>query len=298
MKITSRSIKVLTVTGLGLFLGLLSMQPALATINLGTAGPGSWALLDIGSGTVTIDNVGLSGGSLVNGNAGISSPDVLTMSGSSFINGNLYLGNTATTNFSGGSGVTGTTFTNQDVLMAQARADALAAATFYAGLAPTPGGPTSIGTGSGNLTLTSGVYNLTMLVMGGSQTLTLNGAGDFVFNISGQMQLDASSAIVLTGGATDANVLFNITGTTTAGQSGSSVIHGIILAPHADVVVDGGTGAPPRVGVFGEVISGADIDIHSGSGINSPTVPDAGSALALMGLGLGFLAGAKRKFRS
>jgi choice-of-anchor A domain-containing protein len=134
--------------------------------------------------------------------------------------------------------------------------------------------------------------------MGASQTLTLNGSGNFVFNISGQMQLDASSAIVLTGGATDANVLFNITGTTTAGQSGSSVIHGIILAPHADVVVDGGTGAPPRVGVFGEVISGADIDIHSGSGINSPSVPDAGSALALMGLGLGFLAGAKRKFRS
>jgi hypothetical protein len=224
------------------------------------------------------------------------------LSGGSQINGNLYLGNTATTNFSGaapaGGFVTGTTFTNQNALLGVARTDALNAAAFYAAQAPTPGGPTSIGTGSGNLTLTSGVYNLSMLVMGASQTLTLNGSGNFVFNISGQMELDGSSAIVLAGGAADANILFNITGTTTAGQSGSSVIHGIILAPHASVVVDGGVGTPPRVGVFGEVISGANIDIHSGSGINQPSVPDAGSAVVLMVLGLGFLAGAKRKLLS
>jgi hypothetical protein len=290
MKITFGFIKTFTVASLGILLGLLPVQRAAAAINLGTAGPGDWALLDIGSGSVTVENVSLSGNSAVNGNAGISSPDILTMSGGSFINGDLYLGNTASTNFSGGSGVNGTTFTNQDPKLTQARTDALAAAAFYAGLGGTP---TTIDTNSGNLTLTPGTYALSSFSLGGSQTLTLNGAGDFVFNISGLFSLAGSSQIILAGGATDADVLYNITGTTSTNQSGTSIIHGIILAPNASVVVDGGVGAPPHVGVFGEVISGGNaagvaVDIHSGSAIQGIPEPSVFALITGVG-GLGVI---------
>jgi hypothetical protein len=282
VKFTIKSFRTLTVASLGFLLGLSSLESSFAAINLGSAGPSNWTALEIGNGSVTVDTFNVAGTSAIWGNTGVSSPDHLAMSGGSLIYGNLYLGNTATTSFSGGSGVAPgySTFTNQDTLLNAATNDALAAAAFYGSQ---PG--TSLGAVTTSMTLSPGVYYLTSLVLGGSSTLTLNGSGDFVFNISGALNLQGSSQVILTGGADPANVLFNITGTTLAQTGGGAILRGIILAPNADVTVDSGVGTKPHPGVFGEVISGRNITIASGSGIQGVPEP---SVLALM-IGMGGL---------
>jgi hypothetical protein len=282
---------------LGVAALLVAAHPAHAvSFNLGVAGPQNFGLLNVGDGTVTVENTTIMA-SFVYGNAGIASNEKLTMSGGSQINGNLYLGNTATTDFSGGSGVTGTTFLNQDTLLNQARTDAINASTAAAALP----GQTALGNVTASQTLTPGAYSLTGLDFSAGDFLTLNGAGTYIFNISGDMLLSGDSGVLLTGGATEGNVLFNIVGTLAENHlfhdSGNSVVRGIVLNLNGDIIVDGGLSGNPPVGVFGEVIGGQDITIKSGSSVQQ-VVPDAGSTFALMGIGMAMLAAAKRKFLS
>lgn len=283
--------KVLTITGLAVLLALLPLQRAAATIvsELGTAGPGYWAALAIGDGTMQVEgNIG--GGSEVVGNTGVASPGSLTVAGDSHLIGDLYVGNTATYHINDTSTVTGTVFTNQDPVLNAAGAAAIAASTFYAGMGSAHADITS------SITLSAGIYNVSKIDLGGTSALTLNGPGDFVFNISGLLNLQGMATVILTGGATADNVLFNITGTTTAMTGGSAILQGIILAPHADVTVDSGVGPGHHVGVYGEVISGGTITIQSGSGIVGvpPTTPEGGSTVALLGIAIAGIEGARR----
>ena len=76
------------------------------------------------------------------------------------------------------------------------------------------------------------------------------------------------------------------------GSVAESVLHGIILAPDASISLTPGL-------IVGEMISGEGINIASGGTIQGiPTVPDAGSTMLLMSIGLGCLAAVKRKFIS
>jgi hypothetical protein len=202
------------------------------------------------------------------------------MSGGSLIHGNLFLGNSATTNFSGGSGVASgfSTFNNQDTMLNAARADALAAASAAAALGGTP---------ITGLTLTPGTYSLTNFSLAGSDKITLSGAGSYIFNISGGLSLSGTSQVVLAGGASAADVLYNITGTTAAMTSGGSILRGVILAPNAAVTIDSGVGTTPHAGLFGEVISGQNITIASGSGIQAVPEPSVIALITGVG-GLGF----------
>jgi choice-of-anchor A domain-containing protein len=136
-----------------------------------------------------------------------------------------------------------------------------------------------------SLTLDAGVYNLTNLRLNRS-TLTLSGSGTFVFNISSAFALK-SSRVLLAGGATEANVLFNYTGTSDITLSGrgrrrGSVLHGIILALNAKVNLAPGL-------VVGEIINGSDISLSSGTIIQSlvPSplaVPEGASSTFLLSL--------------
>jgi choice-of-anchor A domain-containing protein len=267
-------------------LGLISPQPVLALpVNLGAAGPGNWAVLEIGTGKIDMSNpIGV-----VEGNVGVYAGGQLSSSGPNIV-GNLYLGTGATATFSGGAHVTGSTIsgTTADVLLNQAQADALAAAAAAAALATSGGGVgfTSI-TSGGNLT--PGVYNLTTLNLGNGEYLNLAAGGSYVFNISGGLVLHGPDGIHLAAGLSSAEVLFNITGTTDVAFSGggnTAELFGIILAPNAKVNLSPGY-------VNGEIISGKNISIVSGAEVES--VPDAGSSLALMSVAFGLLAVAKRK---
>jgi choice-of-anchor A domain-containing protein len=163
-----------------------------------------------------------------------------------------------------------------------ARLDAIAASAAATRLSPTSS-RNQINLRRKNLTLDAGVYNLTNLQLKRS-TLTLSGSGTFVFNISSAFALN-SSRVLLAGGATEANVLFNYTGTsnvTLSGRRGGSVLHGIILALNAKVNLAPGL-------VVGEIISGSDVSLNSGTIIQdlasrAVSVPEGASSTFLLSL--------------
>ena len=300
--ITQRFIRTLPLAAL-FTIPLLPLQRALALpVNLGAAGPGNWAVLEMSyDGTDETDAENLSGAAappygFIHGNVGGASITHITTSAGNFpIVGTVYLGDGSTADSATQGNATGGVVYNQ-ALTHQAALDARAASTAAAGLASSGGGIgfTSINLGNNaTMTLNPGVYNLTSLQLGNDAVLSLTSGGSYVFNITGSLTLNSARILTLAG-LSEAEVLFNVTGTTAVAFSGGlndeSILHGIILAPDAQVHITPGL-------VVGEVISGESINIASGGSIQG-VVPDAGSTVVLMGLGVAFLAGAKRKFYS
>lgn len=281
-------------------------------VDLGSAG--SWSVFETGSGTVNVSGaapakarkgkhavaVSNTTQSSVVGNVGTAGGGHINAMGAE-LSGDLYLGNNASAQFSGSySGnrpVTGTVHMGEGAtvspnyslsnvsdgpqgLLSQARADAMSASAAASALTPSSA-LTQMNLKGKSVTLDAGVYNLSSLNLNKS-TLTLSGSGSFVFNISSAFALK-SAQILLAGGATEANVLFNYTGTSDLTLSGNrksgSVLHGIILALNSKVNLAAGL-------VVGEVISGKDISIGINSaviqqGLGPAQVPDRGSTLAL-----------------
>jgi len=107
-------------------------------------------------------------------------------------------------------------------------------------LTSTVGSPTSINLGKGqNLTFSNNpfagkyVMNLSNFVMGGGSTLTLNGAAGsaFVLNITSKFDIGGASKILLTGGLTVSDVLFNVRGNnSTFSIGGDALFNGTLLA--------------------------------------------------------------------
>jgi choice-of-anchor A domain-containing protein len=285
-------------TGLLVLVGIFSLQRASVAlpVSLGAAGPDNFAVLEIGVGDV----IGINAGGPVNGvtgNVGVNQNGTLSMTGGTYVDGNVVLGTGASVTFSGGSYVTGSTTMNQS-LLSQAQSDALAAASAAASLASSGGGVgiTSITT---SMNLTPGVYNLTTLNLGNGEYLHLAAGGSYVFNISGALALHGPDGILLDPGLSEADVLFNVTGTTAVAFSGggnTAVLYGIVLAPNAKINLSPGL-------VHGEIISGQNIQIVSGSDVygippggtgGRGEVPDSSSTLVLGCLGLGALVAMRR----
>jgi choice-of-anchor A domain-containing protein len=269
-------------------------------VNLGAAGPGNWTVLQVGSGVVSREtNLSNSSGGIF-GNVGIQQNGKFKGSGAR-IYGDLYMGNGSSAKFTGSyvgnrpvTGMThmGTSATlgsgaysfttmadNPQLRLNQARTDAIAASAAASALTKTSA-LTTINLTNATLTLVPGIYDLNNLKLDNS-TLTLSGSGSFVFNISNTFKL-TSGKILLAGGATEANVLFNYEGTNTVAFSGGSnttELHGIVLALNAKVNLSAGL-------VVGEIIGGRDITISSGAIVQRPTgpapVPDTASTLVLL----------------
>ena len=102
---------------------------------------------------------------------------------------------------------------------------------------------------------TTYVMNLTDMILSGSAAvLTLGGTDttNYVFNVSRFLTLSNQAKIILTGGLTEANVLYNVKSNAPqydVALSGGSELHGIILAKDRSVKLTGGSK------VFGEVIA-------------------------------------------
>jgi len=299
MKCKSTVGKILKGTGAvtALWLLLPAQQAMALPVDLGAAA--GFTVLEIGGGSIDAGTLGLSNPQgLVAGNAGIGQNGSIH-DADVVIQGDLFLANGATASFSGLGQVAGTIHSDSaaKTLLDQANTDALAAAKAAAALASSGGGlgVSSITKGGD---LTPGIYNLSTLNLPNAAVLNLAAGGSYVFNISGGLVMH-SSDILLASGLSESEVLFNITGTTAVAFSGGgngSEVHGIILAPSANINLSPGL-------VIGEVISGQNIQIVSGAEVHSSakppvTVPDAGSSLLLMSLSLGFLVTAKRKFLS
>lgn len=122
--------------------------------------------------------------------------------------------------------------------------------------------------------------------------MDLTANADYVFNISGQLSLNSSQILGLTG----TDVLFNITGTQgvqlAGGLNNESVLDGVVLAPDAQISETPGS-------IEGEIISGQNINIASGANIQGfASVPDSGSCMFLLSMSIGCLLQARRKFLS
>jgi len=309
MKIRKAAGKIFMTVGTVAVLGLLlpAQQAQALPIDLGTAGPGNWALLDISglygpTGYIAeTDSENVSGAAAppvgsITGNVGLANISKMTTSAGNFpINGTVFVGDQSSVDAATVANASGNVVQDaaSQALTRQAAIDARAASTAAAAL------PTSGDGFTGSITagqsLKPGVYNLTDLALPNGAVLNLAAGGSYVFNISGTLKLDHAQ-ILTADGLSESEVLFNVTGTQGVAFSGGlateSVLHGIILAPDASISLTPGL-------IVGEMISGEGINIASGGTINGIlTVPDAGSTMLLMSIGLASLAAAKRKFIS
>jgi hypothetical protein len=247
---------------------------------LGTAA--NFAILETSNGNISMANASNAG--FVNGNVGVSGGNI----GDSGvpIHGNVVLGNAAALNPNVTPNVTGTVSVNQAALTAAVNSATSASATF-AGLAPTLFNTSITGTTLINLAPGVNVANLSAVNLGNGQTLTLNGpaGSEIILNDTGGVTLN-SGHIVLTGGLTANDVVFNLTGTsglsTSGGLNNESTLAGVFLALNGQIALSPGA-------LTGEIISGKNIGIASGGSVNGPSVVPLPAALPLFATGLGAL---------
>jgi hypothetical protein len=173
----------------------------------------------------------------------------LTVSGRTSINGDRYEQTTSTESIKSTGTITGTRFSTSMInsQLNDGVASLKKVSMMAAGLTATAGSPTSLNIGKNQSRIFDNtptpfggkyVMNLSSFVMGGANngnggTLTLNGAAGsaFVLNISGAFSLGGNAKILLTGGLTVSDVLFNITGSnSTFTIGGDALFNGTLLA--------------------------------------------------------------------
>jgi hypothetical protein len=274
----ARRVAYATAAVLWLSAGLF-VHPALAdTISLDLGAALGFAILETSTGNTSLANASNAG--IVRGNIGVNGSN-LSDSGVP-INGNVTTGTAATLNPNVAPNVTGTITPNQAALTLAVNAATSASATFAA-LAPTLSNTSITGNTTINLAAGLNVVDLTTVNLN-LTTLTLNGpaGSEIILNDSGGVTLN-SGHIVLTGGLTLNDVVFNLTGTaglsTSGGLNNESTLAGIFLALDAPVALTPGA-------LTGEIISGKNIGIASGGRVSETPLP---AALPLFATGLGGL---------
>lgn len=203
----------------------------------------------------------------VAGSYAIIANTAITNTGSSVITGNVGLtpGSSITP---GGWTVSGTINVDNPAAVA-----ALAAANSgYTALNALT--PTVIANSLDGQTLTPGVYSFSAgnvsLAGSGNATLTLNGAGTYVFQAPSTITMGAGGipTILLTGGATAGKVYFTAGTSSTLNVSASGTLNGNFIS-HTSTTVDGGTVNGSVYGLNGAVTISAASNITAESGSSS-----------------------------
>ena len=214
-----------------------------------------WAIYVYGAGTASsrfnaldISSSPDATGLQVDGNIALTGVySTLTVSGQTSINGDRYEQTTSTELIKSTGTITGSRFSSSTInsQLNSGAASLKNVSIAAAGLTATAGSPTSLNIGKNQSRIFDNtpfggkyVMNLSSFVMGGGNngnggTLTLNGAAGsaFVLNISGAFSLGGNAKILLTGGLTVSNVLFNITGSnSTFSIGGDAIFYGTLLA--------------------------------------------------------------------
>ena len=242
-------------------------------------GAADFGVLDTSTnGNISMANAASAG--FVIGNVGVSgtSPGNFSDSGVN-ITGSLDLGGSQKVTLSGATISGGINLSQGSVLSADASLAALASTTF-AGLTATQ--TISGGAVTGTRTITAAnqgglnVIDLSAINLGNGDTLTLKGSAgtEFILNDSGGLTLNSAN-IVLTGGLTKNDVVYNVTGgsvATSGGLNNESTLKGIILAENTSVSISPGA-------VTGEIIGGENINIASGGSVSGAPGPTMGAGL-------------------
>ncbi|MBK5294894.1 MAG: DUF3494 domain-containing protein, partial [Acidobacteriia bacterium] len=166
------------------------------------------------------------------GNFGVLAGSTVTNTGPSVVTGDLGVSaGSAVTGFPPGT-VSGTIHA-ADATAAQAQIDLTTAYLNAAGRLT----PTLVAANIGGTTITPGVYNVASS-LGITGNVTLNGAGVYIFQIPTTLTTASTSQIILAGGATAANIFWQVGSSATLGTG--SVFYGNILA-QASITVTTGT---------------------------------------------------------
>jgi Ice-binding-like len=234
----------------------------------------------------------------ITGNVGVSDMSTLKNAAPSKVIGDVYVAAGGTVNNSGT--ITGTIFTHS-ANFPQAVTDAFAANTAGAALMATQtftassintAGKTITGNGGLNVIDITGDINLN------NHNITLSGGASdiFVVNVTGNLDLVGTASLVLTGGLSTGNVLYNFTGGTSAHHGSFNThigdnVYGTMLAPYYDMNLDGNwygelIGGPMTIGL----LSNATVTNSASFPSFTLPVPEpsefvALSAMSLVGLG-------------
>lgn len=247
----------------------------------------------------------------VNGNIGVGGTGTVAFGGPGTINGNLDFVAANTGQFSNSNGMNvGPTSTNYGVAAVQTDLTYLNGLSSTLGILPGTnvsitgggnGGNQTIDAMNGILTNGNEVFNVTGGNFVNGATLTINGDGlghNVVFNIGPSGDIQFGGKIVLTGGLTSDNVLFNFTGgaglmggdPAQLNNNGAAFLTGTFLDPNGAISV-------VHTDLNGRIFGGdtTNMQIVSGDTITSPTGAPEPASLFLLGTGLCSVAGLSRK---
>jgi len=262
-------------------------QGSFASTNLGPAA--DYSVLGLSGPSGHGSTINLSSGPLrISGNVGVGDNGQLNFSGGGQINGRVDASSSAVLN-TGGNTISGGT--NKPTDFSSIGQAVQSTINSINSLSPTQTfnsitSPISL-TGNGGLNVIS--IGQDIHLSGGNLTLTGNASDVFVFKISGTMELSGNTNIVLNGGLTAGNVIWDFIGSGSQFQtSGQSQTAGIFLAPQRVININGGVHDS-------EFISGMSLSFQS----NPLIIPEA-STTSLLILG-GLIAtgiGVRRRTRA
>jgi len=230
----------------------------------------------------------LSSGPLrINGNVGEGDNSQLNFSGGGQIIGEVDYASSATLNTGGNTISGGTHQTNfspieQSVQNLVNYANSLSPTQTFSSITSPM---TLVGDGGQNvISITNDIH-----LSGGNLTLSGSASDVFIFQIKGTMELSGNTDIILTGGLTPNNVVWDFIGSGSQFQtSGQSDTAGIFLAPQRVININGGVHDS-------EFISGVTLSFQSNPVLLQPT-PEP-SSLALLAFGAGGIIIALRRLR-
>jgi hypothetical protein len=224
----------------------------------------------------------------------------LNLQGGSIITGTVYKDPTGTVTTGGGSVISGGIVTKS---MSQAVSDAQAASSEFASATPnqTINGNLSSGMSFSPNPGGTEIIDITGNVnVGGSSILSFTGTANdyYIVNVGGSFALGGTSAIVLSGGMTPQNLIFNIelNNNNAVGLMLASGTHsfGTFLVPHSEAMLDGGT-APNPVLVGAVIGGGASISIQSTAFVVGVPEPGSVTLLVFGGTAFGAVAAWRRR---
>ena len=213
-----------------------------------------WAAFSLGGGITETDVIDqFTGTTDIYGDVGVAGDGNISLSGSATIHGDLYWHTPGTLKLSGNAQITGARHhdAGSDLILdngvneantASAHAASFTSSFAYSGLMNITSSMTL--TAQHDRPGNSTVLNLNSIVLGNQSTLTLSGTATdvFILNVSNQFSLTSQSKIVLTGGLTWNDVLFNIKGSgSEVTLDGQSTVNGIIMANKRTVNLSGGS---------------------------------------------------------
>jgi choice-of-anchor A domain-containing protein len=252
----------------------------------------NYAVLFEGNGghTLHVTNV------TINGNVGVGGTGLVSDSGPSTITGTLDFAAGNTGQFSGAPGDIGPISVNYNVTAVTSAITTINALSTTlgseAGTSITINGNQTINASSGTLDANGDeVFSVTSYHEGDGNILTINGNGDnVVLNLTGSGNPQLGGDVILNGGLTPDQVVWNYTGTNNLSLNNNASSYplpnafmGIILAPNAALSL-------VNANLDGRVFGGdsSDMQVVSGDTITAPSVPEPGTyflaALGFAGL--------------